>query len=289
MFAIIGFIIVIGSIAFGNILGGGDFKTLWQPGEFLIILGSAFGTLFIANKRTDVISTLTHIPIIFRGPKYKSKDFTELLCLLFTFFKLAKTKGDLALESHVEDPKESSIFSEYPKVIANHEARDFICDYLRLLTIGANNPNETCDIMDADIEAFEHELHTMPSALQVVADAMPALGIVAAVLGVIHTMGAINEPPEILGHLIAAALVGTFCGVLAAYGFVGPIASGMAASLHSEIDYIKCIKAGIIAHMSGYAPQVSVEFARKVIAPDTRPSFTEVDEAIANISIGGNK
>ncbi len=289
MFAVIGFIIVIGSIAFGNILGGGDFKTLWQPGEVLLILGAAFGTLFVANKRSDVIGTIVSIPLVFRGPKYKSRDFTELLCLLFTFFKLAKTKGDLALESHVEDPKESSVFSEYPKVLANHEATAFICDYLRLLTIGANNPNETSDIMEADIEAYEHELHTRPAALQVVADAMPALGIVAAVLGVIHTMGAINEPPEVLGHLIGAALVGTFCGVLAAYGFVGPIASGMMSAQHSEIDYIRCIKAGILAHMSGYAPQVSVEFARKVIAPDSRPSFTEVDEAIANISVSGNK
>ena len=289
MFAVIGFIIVIGSIAFGNILGGGDFKTLWQPGEILLILGAAFGTLFVANKRTDVINTLKHIPIVFRGPKYKSQDFTELLSLLFTFFKLAKTKGDLALESHVEDPNESSIFLKYPKVLSNHTATSFICDYLRLLTIGANNPNETSNIMEADIEAYEHEMHTMPNSLQVVADAMPALGIVAAVLGVIHTMGAINEPPDILGHLIGAALVGTFCGVLASYGFVGPIANGMSSSLHSEIDYIRCIKAGIIAHMSGYAPQVSVEFARKVISPDTRPSFTEVDEAISNISISGTK
>ena len=271
MFAVIGFIIVIGSIAFGNILGGGDFKTLWQPGEILLILGAAFGTLFVANKRTDVINTLKHIPIVFRGPKYKSQDFTELLSLLFTFFKLAKTKGDLALESHVEDPNESSIFLEYPKVLSNHTATSFICDYLRLLTIGANNPNETSDIMEADIEAYEHEMHTMPNSLH------------------IHTMGAINEPPDILGHLIGAALVGTFCGVLASYGFVGPIANGMSSSLRSEIDYIRCIKAGIIAHMSGYAPQVSVEFARKVISPDTRPSFTEVDEAISNISISGTK
>lgn len=288
MFAIFGFAVVILSIYVGYSISGGHWGHMWQPGEFLIICGSAFGTFFIANKSTDCIRTIKAIPTIFRGPKYKTKDFENLICLLFSFFKLAKTKGDLALESHLENPNDSAIFTAYPIVQRNHEAMNFIRDYLRLLTIGANNANEIGDIMDADVETYEHEMEIMPSSVQVVADALPALGIVAAVLGVVHTMGYIDQPPEILGGLIGAALVGTFCGVLVAYAIVGPIANGIRSSMMSEIFYIRCIKAGIIAHMQGYAPQISVEFARKVIPPDTRPSFEAIDTACSEITVPGS-
>ncbi|MBY0431330.1 MAG: flagellar motor stator protein MotA, partial [Rhodospirillales bacterium] len=189
----------------------------------------------------------------------------------------------LALESHVEKPDESPLFQRCPKFSSDHHARDFLCDYLRLLTLGTNNAHELEGIIDEEIEAHHHENTAISSAIITMSDAMPALGIVAAVLGVIHTMGSITEPPAVLGHLIGAALVGTFLGVLLAYGFVAPIGRSLEATYATETKYLQCIKTALIAHMQGYAPQVSIEFARKTLPPDLRPSFIEVEETVTNL------
>jgi chemotaxis protein MotA len=205
------------------------------------------------------------------------------MSMLYSVFKLAKQKGDLALESHVEKPDESPLFQKFPGFSKNHHALIFLCDYLRLLTLGTNNAHELETIIDEEIESVHKEHHHVTHAVTLMADGMPALGIVAAVLGVIHTMGSITEPPEVLGHLIGAALVGTFTGVLVSYGFVAPFARAMEAALEAEVQYLHSIKAGLIAHMQGYAPQVSIEFARKILPEDVRPTFQEVEETVTNL------
>jgi chemotaxis protein MotA len=216
---------------------------------------------------------------LLKGEKYNKDSYIELLCMLYAVFKLAKSKGSLALEAHVENPEESSLFAQYPKFQHDHHAVVFICDYLRLLTLGTDNHHEMETLMDEEIETHHEEHLVVVGAISALADGLPALGIVAAVLGVIHTMGSISEPPEVLGHLIGGALVGTFCGILFAYGFAAPIAASVKARGDAELKYFLCMKAGILAYMQGYAPAVAVEFARKALGTDVRPSFYEVETA----------
>ncbi len=263
--------------------GGGHMHVLWQPFEFLIIFGAGLGAFITANPKEVVIEGLKAPLTLVKGPKFKKPAYLELLGVLYAVFKLAKTKGDLALESHLDQPQESTLFRKFPNFIGDHHAVEFLCDYLRLLTLGASNAHEVEAVMDEELELHHHESQRAASAVQMVADALPALGIVAAVLGVIHTMGSITEPPEVLGHLIGAALVGTFSGVLAAYGFVGPMALSMGNIADADGRYLQCIKVGLIAHMQGYAPQVSVEFARKSLAADVRPTFIELEEWVQNL------
>jgi chemotaxis protein MotA len=220
---------------------------------------------------------------ILKGPKYNKTHYLELLSVLYSVFRLAKSKGDLALEAHVEKPDESTLFSKFPMFSADHHAVEFLCDYLRLLTLGASTSHEVEAVMDQELETHHNEDHAIAGALQNMGEAFPALGIVAAVLGVIHTMGSITEPPEVLGHLIGGALVGTFFGILMSYGLVGPMAKSLEQTQAAESKYMECIKVAVVAHMQGYAPQVSIEFARKILGSDVRPSFAEVEEQIQNI------
>ena len=198
---------------------------------------------------------------------------------MYSVFKLAKTKGMLVLEQHIEKPEESSLFSQFPGFQHNHHATDFFCDYLRLVTLGSDKPYEIDALMEQEIDVHHAEDHGMVGAIQNIADGLPAIGIVAAVLGVIHTMGSISEPPEVLGRLIGGALVGTFMGVWMAYGFVGPMSNSLKAILEAESKYMLCIKAGLLAHLQGCAPSVSIEFARKALLSEVRPTFIEVEEA----------
>ena len=220
-----------------------------------------------------------------KGTRYKKESYLELLSLLYILFKMARTKGMLVLEGHIEKPKESPIFNQFPNVLSDHHAVTFLCDYLRLMTLGSDNPSEIEDLLDQELSTHEEEIMHLPSALQQASDGLPALGIVAAVLGVIHTMGAITEPPEVLGRLIGSALVGTFLGVLLSYGFVGPIANGIQAIYQTDAKYLECIKVGLLAHLNGYAPSVSVEFARKAILSQIRPTFYEVEETVSGLSV----
>ena len=251
MFFILGLVIVIGCV-FGGFSIHGDLKVLWQPIEFVIILGAAIGAFLVSNPKSVVIGAVKSVGTMVKGPAYKKDHYVELLTCLYAVFKLAKSKGDLALESHVENPHESSLFGNFPKFQHDHHAIGFFCDYL--LTLGASNPHEIENIIDQELEAHHHAKHAIASAVQVTGEAIPALGIVAAVLGVIVTMSSITEPPEILGGLIAAALVGTFFGIFVSYGFVGPMAANLSSTYAAEHNYFVCIKAGLLGHMQGYAP-----------------------------------
>jgi len=284
MFVIIGAIVVIVTVLGGYIGNGGEIGVLIQPFEILIIIGAAAGGFLIANPRRVLGATLRSFGVLMRGSRHNKASYLELLSLLYSLFRLAKTKGDLALESHVEKPDDSPLFQKFPAFNADHHTRDFLCDYLRLLTLGTHNAHEVEAIIDEEIEAHHGEQMQVSDAVANVADGLPALGIVAAVLGVIHTMGSITEPPEVLGHLIGGALVGTFAGVLLSYGFVGPIGRGLAAIYNGESEYLRCVKSALLAHMMGYAPQVSIEFGRKTLSPHVRPSFQEVEETVSNLA-----
>ncbi len=281
MFLIIGAVVVLASVFGGYIAMGGHIEVLFQPFEFVIIVGAAAGAYIIGNPKIVLARTVSAVMQTLKGQKFKKEDYLELLSLLYVVFKTAKSKGMLALETHVENPEGSELFSGFPKFHGSHHAVTFLCDYLRLITLGTDSPHEMEALMDEEIETHHHENDQVASAIQTVADGMPALGIVAAVLGVIKTMGSITEPPEVLGHLIGGALVGTFLGVFLAYGFIGPMATALKASYDAETRYLQCIKAGLLAYMHGYAPAVAVEFARKALMSDVRPTFYEVEEAVS--------
>lgn len=259
-------------------------SVLWQPMEFLIIGGAAIGAYIIANPTHILKKTGYAFKCMLKGSRYKKQDYIELLSLLYQVSKLVKTKGALAIEKHVENPHESSLFEAFPSIHKDHHSLEFLCDYLRLWTLGTENPREVGDIIDEELSTHHHESHEIGHALTTLGDSFPALGIVAAVLGVIHTMGSISEPPEVLGHLIGGALVGTFFGILISYGFVSPMAASAQKVFDHESRYFTTIKAALVAHMQGYAPAVVVEFARKHITSDVRPTFLEVEEACSQLT-----
>ena len=280
MFFIIGSVVVVACVFGGYLLNGGHLGVLFQPFELLIILGAAVGAFITSNRKPVLGAALGNIAALLKPERHDKEAFLELLSLLYSIFKLAKTKGALSLEQHVENPNESTLFQRFPRFYADHHALVFVCDYLRLLTLGTDNHHEMETLMDEDIATHHDEHEAVVTAVQTMADGLPALGIVAAVLGVIHTMGSITEPPAVLGHLIGGALVGTFLGVLLSYGFVGPIAAAIKGRGEAEQRYFLCIKAAILAYMQGYAPSVAVEFARKSLYTDVRPTFYEVEEAV---------
>jgi chemotaxis protein MotA len=281
MMFLVGIAAVILSVIGGYLAQGGHMIVLFQPFEFLIIFGASCGAFVISNPMPVVKRTIGSLGLLLKGSPYSKEAYLELLSLLYTVFKLAKTKGMLALEQHVEKPDESTLWEKFPIFSADHHAMTFLCDYLRLLTLGTDNAHELEALIDEEIETHHAEQGQISSALQTMADGMPALGIVAAVLGVIHTMGSITEPPEVLGHLIGGALVGTFLGVLLSYGFIAPMAGGLKARYDAEVKYFLCIKAGLLAYLQGYAPAIAVEFARKALLSNVRPTFYEVEEAVA--------
>ncbi len=277
----------IGVIAFtfgGYWLNKGHLVVLWQPFEFLIIFGSACMAYLCANSPHVIKQTFHEIKVIYKREKFGKPQYLELLSLLYLVFKTARTKGWLALEQHIENPDDSDIFKKFPGFHDDHGAVTFLCDYLRLISLGAEKPHEIEALMDQEIDTQTHERTHISHAVQTMADGMPALGIVAAVLGVIHTMGAITEPPEVLGHLIGGALVGTFLGVWLSYGFIAPIASAIKERNDNELKYYLCMKTSILAFLQGAAPPVAIEFGRKILLHDTQPTFLEVEEATQNVS-----
>jgi len=282
---IVGILMVIGCTLGGYAIMGGHLAVLWQPFEFVIIFGSACGAYVIANPPIVRKRVMKEIASLTKKQKFAKKDFIEVLSMMYLTFKMAKTKGMLAMESHIENPHESSLFQQFPGFIHNHHAVLFLCDYLRLVSLGSDKPYEIEALMDQELEAHHEEDHAVSHSLQTMSDGMPALGIVAAVLGVIKTMGAITEPPEVLGHLIGGALVGTFLGVWLSYGYIGPMATAIAARHAAEAKYMNCIKVGLIAHLHGCAPSISVEYARKALMSDVRPSFAELEEATSALSL----
>ncbi len=279
----IGLCVVIACVLVGYVAGGGHLGVLWQPFEFLIIVGASIGAYIISNPSPVIGRTKGNLGRIVSGPTYKKRDYLQLLCLLFCIFRTAKSKGMLALETHIDSPDDSVIFQRFPQFLKNHTALNFLCDYLRLLTMGSENVHQMEDLMMEELEVIFHEDHRDAGAVEKMADGMPALGIVAAVLGVIHTMGAISSPPEVLGKLIGGALVGTFAGVLISYGFIGPMAQSLKSVLEDDQKYILCIKAAIIAYLNGYAPIIIVEYARKILDEEVRPTFVELEIATQQI------
>lgn len=277
----VGILIVI-ACTFGSYMAsGGHIAIIWQPFEILIIFGSGVGAYIIANPKSVRKRILKELKASTKKPKYGKAQFIELLTVQYAVFKLAKTRGMLALEQHIENPHDSAMFQQFPTFVHDHHALEFFCDYLRLISLGADKPYEVEALMDEELEVHHQEDHAVSHSLQTMADGMPALGIVAAVLGVIHTMGSITEPPEVLGHLIGAALVGTFLGVWISYGYLAPLASNLQARFDAESKYLQCLKVGMIAYLHGAAAAIAVEFARKALTSDVRPTFVEVEEATA--------
>lgn len=287
MFFIVGFVVVIGSVIGGYTMHHGNLAVLWQPNEFIIIIGAAIGSVFIGNPGKVVKGIVKSLKYLMKGSPYKKAHYIELLTLLYVTFKTMKTKGMLEMEAHIEKPHESALFSKYPTFLKNHHATDFLCDNLRVMTMGVEDHYQIEELMEKDLESHHHEHERISSAVVNMGDAMPALGIVAAVLGVITTMGSITEPPAVLGGLIGAALVGTFSGVLISYGLISPIGKFLGLYFEDDLAYLQCIKVGMLAHLHGNAPVVSLEFARNSIAGNERPSFAELDNVINNLGNEG--
>lgn len=285
MLPIIGIGVVLVCVFGGYILAGGKIAIVLEalPFEMMIIGGAAAGALITGNSMDIVKRALGGFMKVVRGPKWSKKDYTNLLCLLFQLARLQKQKGNLAIEGHVEDPQESSIFSNYPKILGDKQAITLTSDSLRMLTLDMDNPHHIEDYIDARLEKQHKETLEPAEALAIIADSLPALGIVAAVLGVIKTMASIDQPPEVLGGLIASALVGTFLGVFLSYGIVGPISHRLKQIYEEEHKFYNVIRDVVINVANGYAPQVAVEVGRGNVPHHVQPSFHEVDEVVNDL------
>jgi chemotaxis protein MotA len=285
MFQIIGLVLLF-ALVFGSFLmSGGNMGVIIEaaPHELMAILGAAVAAFLISNSMGVIKATGGGMSKIFAGPKWKAGDYRDLLSLLFLLAKTMKSKGVIALESHIERPGESTIFSRFPKIMKDHFAVDFICDTLRMMTMNLEDPHQVEDAMESQLEKHHHEAIAPADALQVTADGLPALGIVAAVLGVIKTMGSITEPPAVLGAMIGGALVGTFLGVFLAYGIVSPMASRLKAIIDEEGAFYRIIQAVLVAHLHGNAAQISVEIGRGNVPSAAQPSFLELEETLNSI------
>lgn len=280
MFVIIGIVLVFAAMLGGYMMHGGNLLVLIQPSEFIIIGGVALGSMLIANPMHIFKGVFTGVLKTFKGPSVSKEAFLDLIQLLYETFQFAKKEGLIALEKHVEDPKTSSIFSKYPSFLANHHAEVFLCDTLKVLLSGGIPPHDLEELMDIDLEALHKEEHEIAHALNTVSDAFPAIGIVAAVLGVIITMGSVSEGAETVGAHVAAALVGTFLGVLLSYGVAGPLARNIGLMTESESAYMNCIKVSLLAFSKGLPATIAIEYGRRVIEPQMRPTFEEAEGAL---------
>lgn len=278
MLAIIGIIVVAGAVLGGYIMEKGHLMVLMQPAEFLIIGGAALGSLLIGSPVKVMKSLLRQLSRIMGSGPGKQK-YIDLLVMMYELFNVARKDGLVGLESHVERPEESPILTKYPYFIKNSHALHFLSDTMRLIIMGGIPEHDLDAMLDMDLETHHHENLQPSSHLNRIGDALPGLGIVAAVLGVVITMGAIGGPPEVIGHKVAAALVGTFLGVLLSYGFVQPLAVNLQSMNEEESKYYVCLKQGLLAFHKGFAASIAVEFARRVIPSDVRPGFTEVEDA----------
>jgi len=289
MFQIIGIVLLFGLVFGSFIISGGNMAVILEalPHEMMTIGGAGAAAFLISNSMTVIKGTAGGFGKVFSGPKWKAGDYRDLLSLLFLLTKTMKSKGVIALESHIERPAESSIFSRFPRIMKDHFAVDFICDTLRMMTMNLEDPHQVEDAMEKQLEKHHHEAQAPSAALQHLADALPALGIVAAVLGVIKTMGSITEPPAVLGMMIGGALVGTFLGVFLAYGLVGPMSARMKAVVDEEFSFYRIIQSVLVAHLHGNAAQISVEIGRGSVPSGSQPSFLELEEALSSIPAEG--
>jgi len=271
------------------VLTGGKLGVMMEaaPHELATIFGAAVAAMLIAGSMSGTKKIMGSLSQVISGPRWKPGDYRDLLCLLFLLTKTMKSKGLIALEAHIEKPAESNIFKRFPKICKDHFALDFICDTLRMMTMSLEDPHQVETHMEKQLEKHHHEALIGANALQTMADGLPALGIVAAVLGVIKTMGAITEPPEILGGMIGSALVGTFLGVFLAYGLVGPMGNRLKAVIDEDGQFYAVIRDILVAHLHGNAAQVSVEIGRGSVPGEHQPSFAEMEASIAAIPPDG--
>jgi len=280
MLVIVGYIVVLGSVFGGYALAGGHLGGLYQPLELLMIGGGAGGAFLVGNTGKAVKATLKAAPSIFKGAKYTKDTYMELMALMYELLGKVRKEGLMSIEGDVENPHESPIFAKYPKILADHHVVEFITDYLRIMVSGNLNAMEIENLMDLEIETHHHEAMLPSHTIAKLGDGMPAFGIVAAVMGVVHTMESVGIPPAELGILIAHALVGTFLGILLAYGFVGPLAGLIEQKAEESSKMFQAIKVVLLANLNGYAPAMAVEFGRKVLNSTERPGFAELEEHV---------
>ncbi|MDD5383433.1 MAG: flagellar motor stator protein MotA [Gallionella sp.] len=280
MLVIVGYVVVCLSVFGGFAMAGGHLAALLQPIELLMIGGAAAGAFLVGNTGKVIKSTLKNLPKTLKGPKYSKETYMELMALLYELLNKVRKEGLMSIEGDVEAPAESALFAKYPKVIADHHVIEFMTDYLRIMVSGNLNAMEIENLMDIEIDTHHHEEMVPSHVIAKLGDGMPAFGIVAAVMGVVHTMESVGIPPAELGMLIAHALVGTFLGILLAYGFVGPLATQLEQKAEEGTRIFNVIKVTLLANLNGYAPAMAVEFGRKVLTSAERPAFAELEEHV---------
>jgi chemotaxis protein MotA len=286
MFSIIGIVLVLGAVAGGYAMSHGKFPVLWQPAELVVIFGAAIGSMLVANPISNVLALVKGILSVLKGSPYNKNTYLEVLKALMDVFSYGRKNGLQKLETDIENPKQSQLFSQHKIFMSNHHALDFVCDTLRTSIAGGIGHFEIEQSMEADIDIMKHELEQPVGALKEMADSLPGMGIVAAVLGVVITMGSLGGPPEEIGEHVAAALVGTFLGILFCYGIFGPLASNIQKINDGEIEFMHVLRAGVAAFIKGAAPILAVEMARRAIPPHVRPSFKDMEQKVKG---GGGK
>jgi chemotaxis protein MotA len=277
--SIIGYVIVFGGVIGGFVIEGGPVSILNQPVEFLIIGGAGIGALVVGTPIKVLAALANNLKKAISGNGFSKSDYMELFAMMYEVFSIMRKSGEMALEKDVDDPGNSEVFKKYPKFTGNHAAKSMLLDSLRLVISGSANADELSHLMDEEIATHEEEARRPAGVLAKTADAFPGLGIVAAVLGVIIAMGSMDQGPEVLGHKIAVALVGTFLGILVCYGILQPLVQKMELLMVEEAKYLECIKTGILAYLHGAAPIIAVEYARRVVFSTERPSAQELEEA----------
>ena len=280
MLVIVGYIVVVVCVFGGFALAGGHLAALFQPLELLMIGGGAGGAFLVGNNAKAIKATMKALPTVFKGSKYSKALYMDMLALLFELLTKIRKEGLMSVESDVDSPENSPLFSKYPTIMADHHIVEFLTDYLRLMVSGSMNAFEIENLMDNEIETHHHEGELPVHVVAKLGDGLPAFGIVAAVMGVVHTMESVHLPPAELGILIAHALVGTFLGILLAYGFVGPLSGLLEQKLHESSKMFQTVKVTLLASINGYAPAIAVEFGRKVLFSTERPSFSELEEHV---------
>lgn len=280
MGVIIGYVVVLGSVVGGFLMVGGHIGALIQPSELVIIAGAGLGAFLVSNPIKTVKTTLKTLPTVLKGSTYTKALYMELMGLLYAILTKVRKEGLMSVEGDVENPETSPLFGKFPAIMADHHLVEFITDYLRLMVSGNLNPIEIESVMDGEIDTHHQEGEIPIQAIQKIGDAFPAFGIVAAVMGVVHTMQSVGIPPAELGKLIAAALVGTFLGILLSYGFVTPLAYSLEQKLAESSKVLQCVKVTLLASLNGYAPALAVEFGRKVLYSTERPTFIELEQHV---------
>jgi len=280
MLVIVGYLIVAFSVFGGFALAGGHMGALLQPIELLMIGGAATGSFIVGNTGKTLKATLKALPSVLKGAKYKKNNYMELMALLYELLGKVRKEGLMSIENDVENPHESAVFAKYPTVVEDHHVVEFMTDYLRIMVSGNLNAMEIENLMEVEIDTHHHEAMVPSHVIAKTGDAMPAYGIVAAVMGVVHTMESVGIPPAELGILIAHALVGTFLGILLAYGFVGPLAGVLEQKAEESTKMFQTIKVTLLANLNGYAPAMAVEFGRKALYSTERPGFIELEEHV---------